>query len=220
MSFLSIKRTSESTLKFNNIRVNKIEFHKSKQPIDLDLVTMNQIVVSDKFRRSDQDFRYFIGYQEDEIVKPLCIVLPQMSGYIKYFENGGRNMSFMIKNNNILDKYNEIWEKIKETLSIKFHSMPIYDQTYIKTKVREFDGKIKINLLGNEIPKENMHYTSIACIIIDFVKKMNKQNYLQVYLEECKYKTKKIQTPKFINAELESNSDSEPEKLKSSSDSE
>ena len=65
-------------------------------------------------------------------------------------------MSFMIKDDYILDKY-EIWDKIKEKLSIKFHSMPVYDQTYIKVKVREFDDVIKTNFLGNEIPKENIH---------------------------------------------------------------
>ena len=87
---------SGNTLKFNNIRLNKKEFHKSKQPIDLDLVTVDQIVVSDKFKHSDEGFKSFIGYQEGEIGKPLCIILPQMSGYIKYFENGGKNMSFLI----------------------------------------------------------------------------------------------------------------------------
>ena len=70
-----------------------------------------------------------------------------MSGYIKYFENGGKNMSFAIKNADALDKYNEIWDKIKKTLSIKFHSMPVYDEKYIKAKVREFNGVIKTNLL-------------------------------------------------------------------------
>ena len=69
--------------------------------------------------------------------------------------------------------------------------MSIYDQTYIKTKVREFHGKIKTNFLYNEIPKENIHYTCIACITIDSVMKTNKKNYPQVYLEECKYKIKK-----------------------------
>ena len=123
---------SEKTLKFNNVRVNKKEFHKSKQPIDLDLVTVDQIVVSDKFRHSDKGFKYFIGYQEGEIVKPLCIILPQMSGYIKYFKNGGKNMSFMVKDDSVLNKYNEIWDKIKEKLNIKFHSIPVYDQTYIQ----------------------------------------------------------------------------------------
>ena len=80
---------SEKTLKFNNIRVNKKEFQKSKQPLDLMSVNVYQIVVSDKFKHIDEGFKYFIGYQEGGIVKPLCIILPQMNGYIKYFENGG-----------------------------------------------------------------------------------------------------------------------------------
>ena len=77
---------SEKTLKFDNIRVNKKEFHKSKkQPINLDLINIDQIVVSDKFKHSDGGFKYFIGYKEGEILKLLCNILPQMSGYIKYF---------------------------------------------------------------------------------------------------------------------------------------
>ena len=113
------------------------------------------------FKHSDDGFKYFIGYREGEIVKPLCIILPQMSGYIKYFENGGKNMSFMIKNDDVLDKYNEIWNKIKNTLNKKFHSMPVYDENYIKAKVREFNGVIKTNFLGDEVPKEIVHYTSL-----------------------------------------------------------
>ena len=81
---------NEKTLKFDNIRVNKREFYKSKQPIDLDLINVNQIVVSDKFKHSDDDFKYFIGYEEGKIVKPLYTILPQMTGYIKHFENGGK----------------------------------------------------------------------------------------------------------------------------------
>ena len=98
-----------------------------------------------------------------------------MSGYIKYFENGGKNMSFMVKDDNVLDKYNKIWDKIKKNLNIKFHSMPVYDETYIKVKVRELDGKIKANFLGYGVPKENMHYTSIVCKTIDSVMKMDKK---------------------------------------------
>ena len=85
---------SEKTLKFNNIKINKKEFHKSKQAIDLDSVTTDKIVVSDKFKHSEEGYKYFIGYQEDKIVKPLCIILPQMNGYIKYFDNGGKNVFF------------------------------------------------------------------------------------------------------------------------------
>ena len=154
-----------------------------------------------------------------------------MSGYIKYFENGGRNMSFLIKDDEVWEKYVQIWGIIKNKLGIKFHSEPIYEQKYLKAKVREFDGNIKTNFLGNGVPKENMHYTCIACITIDSVMKMNKKNYPQVYLEECKYKIKKIQMSRFINAELESDSESDSEaesksdtelmaKLESNSDSE
>ena len=67
---------------------------------------------------------------------------------------------------------------------------------------------IKTNFLGDEIPKESMHYTCIACITIDSVMRMEKKNYPQVYLEECKYKPKKIKMTKFIDNELESESES------------
>ena len=80
-----------------------------------------------------------------------------MSGYIKQFEKGGKNMSFTIKDDDVLDKYNEILNKIKKDLNIKFQSMPVYDEKYIKDKVWEFNGVIKTNFLGDEIPKENVH---------------------------------------------------------------
>ena len=137
----------------------------------------------------------------------------------------------MVKDYNIMDEYKKIWDKIKEKLNIKFHSMSVYDETYIKAKVREFDDKIRTNILGDEISKENMLYACIVCITIDSVMRMDKKDYLQVYLEECKYKVKKIQMSRFINAELKSNSESVSEaesksdtklilKLESSSDSE
>ena len=69
---------SEKTLKFNNIRLNKKEVHKSKQPIDLTSVNVDQIVMSGTVKHSDDGFKYFFGYQKGEIVKPLCIILPQI----------------------------------------------------------------------------------------------------------------------------------------------
>ena len=134
-----------------------------------------------------------------------------MTGYIKYFENGGKNMSFMVKDDMCLDKQNEIWNKIKNKLNMKFHSTLVYDETHIKTKVREFDGVIKTNFLSNEIPKEIMHYSCIACIIIDSVMRMKEKNYLLVCLEECKYRMKKTKKTKLIEGEIESESESELE---------
>ena len=107
------------------------------------------------------------------------------------------------------EKYEQIFDVIKYKPGIKFHSKPIYEQKYLKAKVREFDGVIKTNILGNDMPKENMHYTCIACITIDSVMRIDKKNHPQVYLEECKYRVKKIQMSRFINTELKSDSDSE-----------
>ena len=125
---------TEKTLKFNNIKINKKKFHKSKQVIDLDSVDTDKTVLSDRFRHSEEGFKYFIGYQENERVKSLCIILPQMNGYIKYFENGGKNMSLLIKNSEVWEKYEEIWNVIKNKLNIKFHSQPIYENKYLKVK--------------------------------------------------------------------------------------
>ena len=116
-------------------------------------------------------------------------------------------MSFLIKDDELAEKYEQIWNVIKTKLKIKFHSEPVYEYKYLKTKVKKYDGMIKKNFLGNGIPKENIHYTSIACITIDSVMKIDEKYFVQVYLEECKYKIKKIQTPRFISTELKSDSD-------------
>ena len=68
-------------------------------------VKIDQIVASDKFNRINNGSKYLIGYQEGEIIKPLCIILPQITGYIKFFEQGGMNMSFLIKNDEVWAKY-------------------------------------------------------------------------------------------------------------------
>ena len=200
---------SEKRLKFNNIRLNKKEFHRLKEPTDLFSVNVDQIVASDKFKHYNESFKHFISYLEVEIMKPLCIILSQMIGYIKYFENGSKNMSFLIKDDELWDKYDKIWDVIKDKLGIKFHSEPVYKYKYLKTKVREFDGVIKTNILGKGIPKENMYYTCIYCITIDSVLRINLKNHPKVYLEQCKYKIKKTQIPKFIKNELKSDSDSD-----------
>ena len=137
-------------------------------------MNINRILTSDKFEHSDKGFKYFIGYKEDDIIKSLCILLPQMSGFIKYFDNGRKKLSFMIEDDSILVKYNEIWNKDKEIKYIKFHSNPVYDKKYIKTKVKEFHGAVNINIWGNKSPKVGVRYTCIACISIDSVLKIEK----------------------------------------------
>ena len=93
--------------------------------------------------------------------------------------------------------------EIKEIKGIKFHSNPAYDKKYIKAKVKEFNDVVNTNFWSDKVPKESAHHTCIACISIDSVMKMDKKNYPQVYLEECKYKIKKKKMPKFIDAQLD-----------------
>ena len=108
---------------------------------------------------------------------------------------------------------------IKNKLGIKFNSEPVYESKHLKAKAREFDGEIKTNFLDNDVPKENMHYTCIVCVTIDSVLKIDKKNHPQVYLEECKYKVKKMQMSRFINTELKSDSESPDLELDSEEES-
>ena len=74
--------------------VNKKEFRASKEAIALNLVNTNKIVISDKFKHSDHGSKFFISYlHHDDVIRPLCIILPQMSRYIKYFDNGGKDVT-------------------------------------------------------------------------------------------------------------------------------
>ena len=117
-------------------------------------------------------------------------------------------MSFMI-DDKVWGKYDEIWKVIKDKLGTKFHSEPVYDYKYLRVKVRKFDGINKNQLFRSWCTKRKY-----ACITIDFVMRMDKKYFPQVYLEECKYKIKRIQMPRFINVELKSDSsdsDSEAE---------
>ena len=127
---------SEETLKFNNVIFNEKEFHKPKESIDLFSIVIDQIVVSHKFKYNNENFKHFTGYQKGEIFKPLFIILPEMGTYIKYFENRSKNMSFLIKNDEVQDKYNEIWYMIIDKLGVTFHSKPVYEQKHVKAKVR------------------------------------------------------------------------------------
>ena len=126
---------NKQTLVFNDIEVNKKDFYASKKGIPLNLVNTNNIVISYRAKQNNDTYKYFIGYSHDDsVIKPLCIVLPQMSECIKCFENGGKIMSLKTEDEDVYLKYNEIWNKIKSILNAKFHSQPIYDDKYIKTK--------------------------------------------------------------------------------------
>ena len=91
----------------------------------LDSVDLSKIVVSSRWKLNDTTYKYFCGYLNNDVIKPLCIILPQMNGYIKYSEDGGKNMSFVTDDEKVSEKYNEIWHVVKGLLKLKFTTSPI-----------------------------------------------------------------------------------------------
>ena len=185
--------------------LNKKEFHRSKQAIYLNQVETNKIVISDEFKLDD-GVKNFIGYKNGEIVRPLCIILPQMSGFIKYFENNEKNMSFLADDDVIL-KYNKVQKKIEKLVGVEFDSQPVYDEKYIKTKVKTSEDKVITKFTDNEIPKENNHYSCTAAICINSAIKIEGENYPQVNLEQCKFRLKKKKEIDLFYDELQDSSD-------------
>ena len=94
---------------------------------------------------------------------------------------GAKTCAFFIKDDEVWEKYEQIWDVIKNKLCIKFHREPIYKQKYLKAKIREFNGVIKPNFLGNNTPKENMYSICIACIIIDSVMRIDKKTSASLF---------------------------------------
>ena len=190
-------------IKFGEKEVDKKEFYLSKQAIPLDSVDLSKIVVSNKWKINDTTYKYSCGYLNNDIIQPLCVILPQMSGYIKYFDDGGKNMSFVTDDEEVYKKYNEIWEVVRKPLKVKFTVNPIRDDKYIIAKLKIFNGINRTTFTDNIIPIERNNYICIAAIDIDSVLKIeNKRAYPQTYLEQCKYKLRKRKAENFIDDEI------------------
>ena len=183
----------------------------------LDSVDLSKIVVSSRWKLNDTTYKYFCRYLNNDttesssaerIIKSLCVILPQMNGYIKYFDDGGKNMSFVMDDEKVYEKYDEIWNVVKGLLKLKFTTSPIRDDKYILAKLKIFRKKNITTFNNNNIvPTEKNHYICIPVVDIDSVLKINKKVYLQAYLEECKYKLKKRKLVSFIDSEIIDDSD-------------
>ena len=169
------------TLVFKDVEVDKKSFYASKKANPLKLVQVNDIVISNRIKNNNDTCKYYIVYLHDiDVIRPLCIILPQMNGYIKYFENVSKNISFKIEDEDVYLKYNKIWNKIKSVFNIKFHNQPIYDGKYIKTKVKGFNEMINTLFSGDKIAKERVHYVCIPAVYIDSVLKKDKKIILRL----------------------------------------
>ena len=145
----------------------------SKQAILLDSVDLDKIVVSSKWKINETTNKCLCGYLNNDVIQPLCVILPQMDGHIKYFDNGGKNMTFVTDNEKVYNKYNEIWEVIRKLLKVKFTVNPVRDNKYLVAKSKIFN---KINRATfnnkNNIPIERNNYICIPAIDIDSVLKL------------------------------------------------
>ena len=154
-----------------------------------------------------QHINIYAGFLSNDTIQPLCVILPQMDGYIKYFDDGGKNMTFVTDNEEIYEKYNEIWEVIRKLLTVNFTVDPVRDDKYLVAKLKIFD-RINRTTFNNDndnnaIPIERNHYICFLAIDIDSVLKIdNKRAYPQAYLEQCKYKLKKRKIVNYIDDEI------------------
>ena len=154
---------SSQKINFGDKEVDKKEFYSSKQAILLSSVDLNKIVVSSKWKINDTTYKYLCGYLNNDVIQPLCVILPHMSGYIKYFDDGGKNMSFVTDDKEIYEKYNEIWEVVRRLLKLKFFVNPVRNNKYIISKLKIFHKINRTTFIDNVVPIEKKSLYLYSC---------------------------------------------------------
>ena len=121
----------EKVTKFGDIEIQKQKFNQHKELISIKNIDFNKIVVFNKVSFGKIGFEYFIGYKNTKAIRPSCIFLPKIIAYRKDFDDT-KFMSFLIKAGQLLEMYNEIWVKVKDSLKREFDSKPEYNEKYLK----------------------------------------------------------------------------------------
>ena len=214
---------SGKNINFEDKKINKSNFYKSKKIFNIYDLDVNEILVSKKESYGTKNSsKYFIGYNDDDVIRPLCINLPQMVGYAKHFDSN-KTISFKVSDNKLLKKYTKIWGKISNLMNIEFDSEPVYGDhdKYIKAKIKMDEDRVNTNFQGKKMPKENASYNCLSLIMLDSVIRANKKYYPQTFLEECKYVIRKNKMENFINDDLNlSSSDESDNESNNESDNE
>ena len=180
-------------------------FKKIKKLVKIDDIDVNKILVSkEEPYGTKSSFKRFVGYNDDDVIRPLCIKLSQMVGYVRKFE-GNTTMSFKISDKPLLKKYNQIWKRVKKLMNIEFDSKPVCgdNDKYIKIKMKTYTGSVDTNFQGKKMPKEKVPCKSLSIIMLDSVIKAKKNYYPQTLLEEFKYEQKKIKMENLIDDDSE-----------------
>ena len=176
------------------------------------ILMLSKIQVSKKEPYGTKNaLKYFIGNNDNAVIRPLCVRLLQMTGYAKKF-NENATMSFRANNKQLLKNYNKIWEKVEKLLRLNFESKPVYGDAdkYIETKIKICAGSTITSFHDKKLRKEKAPCKCLSIIMLDSIIKANKKYYSQTLLEECKYIQEKIKTENYIDDDLEkSESDSD-----------
>ena len=176
----------EKSINFNNEKISKKAFYNNKKQFDIQQIDTNKILIFEPEPYGKKiAIKYIIGYN-DNVIRLLHILLPKMIGYIKYFDNDKKTMSFLANDTTeLLIKYTEIWNKIRELINKKFDSEPVYNNKYINTKRKLYNNDIKTNFHDKnnirEVPKENYAYKCLSLIFLVSVIQMNKKYYPQTF---------------------------------------
>ena len=196
---------SVKNINFDDKKIKKSDLYKNKKINEIDDINVNNILVSKKeLYGTKNSFKYFNGYNDNYIIRPLCIRLPQMIGYARKF-NENSTMLFRVKDKQLLKNFSKIWEKIEKLMKIDFESKPVYrdDDKYIKTRIKTYEKSLITNFHNKVMPKEKVSCKYLSIIMIDSVIKANKKYYPQTLLEESKYIQEKTKTENYINEDLE-----------------
>ena len=212
---------SKNNIKFDNKKFLENDFYKNKNIININDIDANNILVSKKEKYSKYDsFQHFIGYNGNNVIKPLYLELPQMTGYInKFNENKNKNkntitMSLKVKDKNLFKNYNKTWQKIEELIGIKFNTKSTYgdEEKYTKTKIKTYENNITTNFYNKKgskkVPNEKIPHNCSSIIVLDSIFYAYEKYHPQIFLEEWKYAEENIKAKNYIDKELKSESDS------------
>ena len=115
-----------------------------------------------------------------------------MNAYAKCFDKTNKYINLSVNDKKILKKYSEIWDKIKSLIKKEFNSEPVYNDKYIKTKIKIYNNRVYKNFQHSKIPKDNEYFASLSAILLDSIfLNSDKEFYPQIFLDECKYVIKK-----------------------------
>ena len=146
-------------------------------------IDINKIVVSNK--------------KDVKKIRLLCIFLPKMSAYRKVLDET-KYMFFIIKNDESLKRDHKIWQKVKNIIDKAFDGDSVYNEKYLKAKIKSYNGKTNTNFYNNKIPKEVSQYMCVSVLLIKFGFRAGSNSYPYFLLEECKYIVKEKKTSKYI----------------------